>query len=347
MIKYNIMQKKYIIIIFIALLVVVTTIFGIYKYQKKYFPIDLVYLWVDGSDEVWQQKRDYWLQQTGEKRLYSTNKSRWRDRGELKHSLRSVAQYMPWIRTIYIVTDGQVPSWLNIAHPKIKIVDHKDILPQEVLPLFNSSAIEMGIANIKGLSEHFIYTNDDIFVNAPLTPDFFFDKDGKPIYYGGYMSKKIEQKYSTREYMGDFSYEAYNFRNKTIEKILKRKAVSMNGTHTFMPHIKKDYVDMINLLKTDFTTDAKFRTTTDLFSGIISYAEILEKRYTMLPLNFTKTHFKCDPAGLFVLKNIVSLEEYNPCTFCLNDSINFTDEESQAQMDYMQQRFPNKSEFEK
>ena len=37
----------------------------------------------------------------------------------------------------------------------------------------------MFIPNIEGLSEHFIYTNDDMYPVAPLTKDDFFTEDGK------------------------------------------------------------------------------------------------------------------------------------------------------------------------
>ena len=35
---------------------------------------------------------------------------------------------------------------------------------------------------IKGLSEHFVYFNDDILLNGPVEPDYFF-KDGLPCDY--------------------------------------------------------------------------------------------------------------------------------------------------------------------
>ena len=99
---------------------------------------------------------------------------------ELKYSLRSVEKYIPWIYHIYIVTDRQVPEWLDINHPKITIVDHSEIIPKEYIPVFNSNAIETRIHKIPGLSEHFLYANDDLFFNRPLDKNFFF-KEGKPI----------------------------------------------------------------------------------------------------------------------------------------------------------------------
>lgn len=105
------------------------------------FDIDLVYLWVDGNDPKWIEKKEKF---TGRLADHSeeNNKGRYINNDELKFSLRSVEQYLPWIRRVYIVTDDQCPVWLQKDHPKIHIVDHKQILPREALPCFNSSVIE-------------------------------------------------------------------------------------------------------------------------------------------------------------------------------------------------------------
>lgn len=51
--------------------------------------------------------------------------NRFSDNDELKYSLRSLQLYAPWIRNIYIVTNGQIPRWLNLKHPRIRIITHK------------------------------------------------------------------------------------------------------------------------------------------------------------------------------------------------------------------------------
>jgi hypothetical protein len=96
-------------------------------------------------------------------------------------SLRSVEKFMPWIGRVFIVTDGQTPDWLDSSNPRVRIVDHAEIIPSRYLPLFNSSAIEMFIHKIDGLAEHFIYANDDMFAGGPLEPSYFFDSNGNPI----------------------------------------------------------------------------------------------------------------------------------------------------------------------
>ena len=130
--------------------------------------IDLVYMWVDGNDPKWLEKKQRFM-----KKAVNTV-GRYVDNQELKYSLRSVEKHLPWIRKIFILTDDQTPAFLDTSHPKIEIVHHTDVIPHEILPLFNSSLIEYFICKIPDLSEHFLFANDDMFVNADLPPSFFF-----------------------------------------------------------------------------------------------------------------------------------------------------------------------------
>ncbi len=147
------------------------------------FPVDVVYTWVDGSDPVWAERRDRARREAdggGEQRHEeAANDARYLSRDELKYSLRSIHQYAPWVRKIYLVTDDQTPAWLNTDHPGVQVVSHKEIFSDpQVLPTFNSHAIESQLHHIEGLSEHFLYFNDDVFLGSPLTPQTFFLSNG-------------------------------------------------------------------------------------------------------------------------------------------------------------------------
>ncbi|XP_058462083.1 N-acetylglucosamine-1-phosphotransferase subunits alpha/beta isoform X2 [Malaya genurostris] len=134
------------------------------QYTKCYETIDVVYTWVNGSDERFLDK----IAQYSE----TLDKARYDDKNELKYSLRSLEKFAPWIRHVYIVTNGQVPFWLDLDNTKVHLVQHTDIVDDDtVLPTFSSSAIETLIHRIPGLSENFLYLNDDIFLGAPLFPD--------------------------------------------------------------------------------------------------------------------------------------------------------------------------------
>tara|TARA_R110002050_G_scaffold150757_1_gene277697 strand:- start:234 stop:554 length:321 start_codon:yes stop_codon:yes gene_type:complete len=82
---------------------------------------------------------------------------------QLRYSLRSIMKFAGWVRHIYIVTNGQVPSWLDVSHPRITVVAHEEIFtdPSD-LPTFSSPAIEVHLHRIPGLSNRWIYFNDDV-----------------------------------------------------------------------------------------------------------------------------------------------------------------------------------------
>ena len=143
--------------------------------------IDLVYLWVDGSDPIWLAKKEQYLHQTDQQEHQLAIPERWQDNHELRFSLRSVEQFAPWIHHIFLVTDGQCPSWLKPNHPKLTLVDHHDFIPENYLPLFNSEAIETFLPLIPGLSEHFLFANDDMFLGRNISPNRFFDIKGNPL----------------------------------------------------------------------------------------------------------------------------------------------------------------------
>ena len=145
-------------------------------------PVDIVYLWVDGSDAVWRSKRQTARQQLNAQQrqqiaAYGDVEGRFRDNDELRFSLRALDRFFPDHGHVYIVTDGQVPAWLH-AHPQLSIVDHRDLIPAHALPTFDSCHIESYIHRIPGLSEQYFYFNDDVFFGAPVDLADWFWEDG-------------------------------------------------------------------------------------------------------------------------------------------------------------------------
>ena len=138
-------------------------------------PIDMVYCWCDGDDSAFKaRKNSYLRRERNEHDKDFVGNHRFVDNEELKYSLRSLEMYAPWIHHVYIVTDRQVPKWLNSNNRRISIVDHSEIMPPNIIPCFNSIVIEKFLANIPGLSEYFLYGNDDMFFGRSVTPEFFF-----------------------------------------------------------------------------------------------------------------------------------------------------------------------------
>lgn len=144
-------------------------------------PVDIVYTWVDGADPAWLRRM---RNARGQVDLNFTEPSaladsRFTNRDELKYSLRSLEYYASWARHIFIVTDNQVPPWLNLSHPQVTVVDHRDIFTDPtVLPVFNSHAIESQLHHIAGLSDRYLYLNDDCFFLRPTDPELFYTGSG-------------------------------------------------------------------------------------------------------------------------------------------------------------------------
>ncbi|WP_454084124.1 stealth family protein [Georgenia sp. Marseille-Q6866] len=144
-------------------------------------PIDVVYTWVDGDDPEWNAARLAALGVPADQRHTheATHTARFRSQDELRYSLRSLEMYAPWVRRVHIVTAGQVPDWLDTDHPRVRVVDHRDIFTDPgVLPVFNSHAIESQLHHIPGLAEQYLYLNDDVFFGRPVSPSLFFHGNG-------------------------------------------------------------------------------------------------------------------------------------------------------------------------
>lgn len=137
--------------------------------------IDFIITWVDGNDPIWkEEKTKYSGKTSGDNRV-----KRYRDWDFLNYWFRSIESCAPWVNKIHFVTYGHVPVWLNTKHPKLNIVNHKDYIPAQYLPTFSCRPIELNLHRIPGLTENFVYFNDDMFLLQPVKMEDFF-RDGLP-----------------------------------------------------------------------------------------------------------------------------------------------------------------------
>ena len=137
--------------------------------------IDFVVLWLDSNDPKWQ--KDY-AEYSPHSELGKEN-VRFRDHDTFKYWFRAVENYAPWVHKVFLVTNGKFPDWINKDCSKLVLVEHADYIPKQLLPTFNSSVIEIFLNRIQGLSEHFVYFNDDFYLNSPVKPEYYF-KNGLP-----------------------------------------------------------------------------------------------------------------------------------------------------------------------
>lgn len=138
--------------------------------------MDAVITYVNGLDPVWQSEYSKCVG------METFLVKRFRDWGTLKYLLRGICVNMPFVRNVYLVVSGdtQVPSWVD--REQLRIVRHSDIIPSELLPVFNSQAIEMFLHRIEGLDEEFLYFNDDFFPMLPCSEEDFFI-GGRPCHH--------------------------------------------------------------------------------------------------------------------------------------------------------------------
>ncbi|MDE6591662.1 MAG: Stealth CR1 domain-containing protein [Oscillospiraceae bacterium] len=137
--------------------------------------IDFVIIWVDGSDPDWQEEKAKFSNQAD--RRTDSRPQRFRDWDNLMYWFRGVEKFAPWVNKIHFVTRGHLPKWLNTDHPKLSIVKHSDYIPEKYLPTFSSHPIELNLHRIKGLTENFVYFNDDMFIISPVSEEIFFKND--------------------------------------------------------------------------------------------------------------------------------------------------------------------------
>jgi hypothetical protein len=154
--------------------------------------IDFVITWVDGSDPDHVAARARFAREDADTHRHAADQTRFRDNGEIYYLIASILKYAPFVRRIHLITDDQKPPLLDsfavagLCDPAfIDLVSHETIFRglDVARPTFNSRVIEAAMWRIPGLSEHFIYANDDMFLNAPVSPENFF-RDGKPILQG-------------------------------------------------------------------------------------------------------------------------------------------------------------------
>ncbi len=158
-------------------------------------PVDAVITWVDGYDKTHAEKLARYLEQMGTSSPEAAAPTRYNQCGEIRYCVKSILRFAPWIRTIYIVTDAQTPPIMKQLAglpqgEKIKLIDHRDIFYgfEACLPTFNSLTIECMLWRIPGLSDHFLYLNDDCSIIRPVSYDDFF-RGNQVVLYGQWRTR--------------------------------------------------------------------------------------------------------------------------------------------------------------
>lgn len=328
------------------------------------FDIDLVYLWCDGNDSSFRKRKYDAIKKLGK---YSLNneeagEERFYDNDELKYSIRSVEKYANWIHHIYIVTDRQIPKWLNLQNDRVTIIDHSQILPKGMIPCFNSTVIERYIYKIPNLSEHFIYGNDDTFFGKEVLPEYFFSKDGAPIirvrrfcdYPESLNKNNINSIYKNMRLWGKSVIRSWKMlmNNWNLDEVYPYELV-----HTFDPYLKSEYE--YTFLKYKDLLDnsvSQFRDETDVNRILFSMHSILDKRGKFKEISpisriqkIESLFYRKEIEDLYVdkkVKSLILLPFLIPLLFCINDKDNVSRLDNIFERIILKMKYPEKSSFE-
>lgn len=323
--------------------------------------IDMVYLWCDGNEKAFRERKNAFLKKEHQNFDEETNgDKRFFDNEELRYSLRSLEQYAPWINHVYIVTDRQTPKWLNLNYDKVSIVDHSEILPPHIIPCFNSAVIEYFLAFIPGLSEKFLYGNDDMFFGAYVTPDFFFNGK-KPIIRVKKLKQKEYKKYNLIQLNNQKNYEWYSTIVNSLNILNKYygKNQYYEPSHNIDSYTKSSFLKTFSRFKPELTKcfNNRFREKTDIerilfnldavYSGnanlaIFNKPKSLRRMFHWLK----KVNYDFYVATDSNSKHLKKILKYQPKLFCLNSGTDCSPEAKHSAKQFMEQLFPNPSKFE-
>ena len=245
--------------------------------------IDFVVTWVNMDDPEWQNEFAKYSGNSNNTKN-GVSKARFRDYGFLKYWFRGIEKFAPWVRKIHFVTSGQKPEWLDENNPKIHLVNHKDFIPAEFLPTYNSVVIERYMYRIPGLADHFVYFNDDFYIINHITPERFFKNglpcdiavfDYNPAWSQWYVRIKnnikiINRHFNKKEVMEQWHDKWFDksYGSKARWNYLLRfysKFITLRVPHNAQPYLKKTFEEVWAAAGKELTETSsnRFRALTD------------------------------------------------------------------------------------
>ena len=286
-------------------------------------PIDAVYTWVDGGEA------GHPAGLAGETAPAADADSRaarrFRDNGELRYSLRSLERYAPWVRAVYLVSNGQLPAWLNRAHPRLVLVRHEQIFGDaDDLPTFNSHAIEANLHRIPGLSARYLYLNDDVFFGSEATPaDFIGEHTGQRIFLDSWPMPYDRHNGSATDRALAHSQELLN----AHFGLRRRRAIA----HTPQLYQRAIVEELAGIWPTQFraTSQHRFRAPDDLALKVLYFHFLIESRqHRYFPAHLDTANWARTYAFARLTGNaaqdrgqVEAITAARPKFFCINDDM--------------------------
>jgi stealth protein CR2/Stealth-like protein len=296
-------------------------------FNQKMDDIDVVYTWVDGDDSTFvRQLRKHQRCQSASATLQSSGPSRFRNNGELKYSLRSLEAFAPWVRKVYLVTQGQLPRWLETSHERISIVTHDMIfLDKSQLPTFNSNAIELQLHRIPNLSQQFLYFNDDVFLGRAISRgDFITTSGGQYIYVQPTpLHRNLDE--------GLVHDRAYAHTQRIVERLWHQRGARLLPAHVPQLYDRDLLAHLEHLLAEEFreTSSHRFRAANDLVLRVLYYCFLRESpeggkghEVRLITEGSHDYHFlRLEDQLWWMCRAFWQIRSQQPKFFCINDDL--------------------------
>lgn len=340
--------------------------------------IDFVIPWVDPTDIEWQNAK----KQCRREHSGDDSSKYYKDLETLKYVFRSIELNCPWYNKIYLITCGHLPKWLNLQHPNVILVTHDELyFDNKDLPTFNSQSIEMNLPNLKGVSEHFIYLNDDFIIMNKTTEDRFF-VNSKPVDFlsHGWLKRGklfqtlnghkpwnsalnnclrlINDKFSPVSLSFDTAFhQSYSLKTKLSNFLsinLYKKILWLEHWHHPQPYLLSEMKKVHREFSKEMSVCSKnkFRSDNDLLQYIYRYWNLASDNFTPYKHNDGYVLKINDYESL--RSGLSHIKKHNNLNFvCFNDQM--TDQASEKEFDsikstllaYLKYELPKKSTFEK
>lgn len=300
--------------------------------------IDFVITWVDMNDPEWLEEFSRYRYDKHNTRN-GVSEARFRDNGFLRYWFRGVEKFAPWVRKIHFIVNGRTPEWLDTSNPKLHIVRHADFIPGEFLPTFNSVVIERYMHHIPGLSDHFVYFNDDFYIINHLPVERFFlnglprdiaVQDYNPSWSQWYKRIKnniriINRHFSKKEVMAKWHDKWFHssYGMKARWNYLLRfygKFITLRVPHNAQPYLKSTFEEVWAAAGDELraTSVNKFRALNDLTPELF-------RTWQMCRGNFEPYNTYCDtkmfPLMVRPKQAIKAIYEQKYKLICLNDNV--------------------------
>lgn len=328
--------------------------------------IDIVYCWCSDDDPVWREKRlrraaEFGVELTGA----VAGECRYVENDDLRHSLRSLCRHAPWIGKVHVLVDddASLPAWLDVQSDRMHVVRHSEVMPRGSLPCFDSMVIENYLFRINGLSERFLYANDDMLFARDVSPDFFFAADGLPVCrYGSSHADECLRKTRT-PYQEALKRGEDLLRAKFGLKGDFAKAYRRVPHHNVDAYLRSDFERCYHMFEDEISLAAKhpFRGPHDIERTLyMGYALCMGRghyRQARSRASLSRAWFKrmlrpgyADSLNLTHEKWPVAeklMRRFRPALICFNDNESVTSDERAWLRDLYTRLYPGKCEFER